>query len=1698
MADFLEAANFVYSQSASATPAPDLTVLTYDGIGEFSPSNELSDGFYAEAFIDTATHQVIIAFEGTNPTLATAYGSGTLAADLSLFLGGSPQVLADAVSFAQEVETVAAFNGISASNIFVTGHSLGGAEAEAVNQALGLGGVTFGAPGISTSATSANLVNYVDYGDPVGNLGTDTQAGPYYSLPGIQHVGPVVPVGNPSSSLSLETEGKIYSALTSLLSDQSGLLFKLIPYGSLTEAAALVADIGAAGVNIFENHLLPSTYIPDMGYSLNGTAVTPGANPIQTPAQVGGPSYSNGPTGSQGAADAIGSAISYSSISDSVSASGQLQRVTVDMTDGTSDVVNFDTSGGTWQEIDNIYNSWQSSGQLIESDQVNNDDSQTYTVYNVTGSVAAFASEVYQIDASGNLTSLTENFTDGNSLTFGAGTYSNIGFTAASDTLNVALTYLDTLAYNIATGTSVVTLADGLKFDISGGVDANIQSAGGSPLSVIASYLTDLGDPMTAAQINELNFNYLNPAGGAYGVTGTVQKVDDSHATVTYSVGQSGPGAVVAGQDTALITDYEQIGVDQDGNPIIGPVQVAAQAYNILDAYGDLSQDSISNVQELAVEGGVTLLNAQFTGFSAITGSGSITAADGGTFNLADANAAGNFTTLSAASWDGATLIGNNQDNQTLIASTYGNDTLEAGNGAADILRAGYGADTLIGGTGGDTFQVYSPAEGTVIEGNGGGNTLVASGDIAGATISGIQTLDNPSSLTLNAAELSGFSTIQNSGTLYAATGGTYQMPESSAAGITLAASSDAGTTLVGNNANSQTLQASGSGNDTLIAGNGEGDTLRAGGGVDTLIGGTGGDTFVAWNGLAAGSVIQGNGTGNALVTSGDLTGVAISGVQTLEIFDLNNINSRNWVALTASQLANFSSITGGVVEAATGYTIEAPEGGTYDISKISGAPNLIALSGEGTTLIGNNADGQFLQASSLGNDTLIAGNGAGDTLYAGDGVDTLIGGTGGDTFVEGGLAAGSVIQGNGSGNTLDTVGDLTRLSISGVQTLDFSDTITLNADQLAGFSAVQGSGTIDAASAGAYSLAGKSTASITLTAVSNAGTALIGDNANGEILNASASGNDTLEAGNGAGDVLIAGTGVDTIIGGTGGDTFELLGGFGNPGGLAAGSSIQGNGSGNVLDAFGDLSGVTISGVQTLDITNLGVLPGLGAGYAISLNAAAMSGFSTIIGSEGVGTIDAATGGVFDLSGKSTGNITLTALSNAGTTLIGDNAGGETLNASASGNDTLQAGSGNGDNINGGGGQDTLVAGSGQNDILIAGTGNTDMIAGSGGDWLFGGIGTGSDIFDLTAAAGHTLAYGGNGQNTAIFSKDRSAYNVTHVKASIGFETIVTDPSAGAVDTLRGIQTLQFADVTIPSYAPQDNFTGGTTSEILGWNPSTGVIGDFVMTGGVAGAFQDIAWVNPSSGYQVVGSGDFYGSGTADILLANSSGFIGQFEMSSNTATWQGIGLINSGAGWSVAGTGDFYGNGTDDILLANQSAGQIGEFEMNNGVATWQGIGTVNAAAGWAVAGTGDFFGNGTDDILLANQSAGQIGMFEMNKGVASWQGIGTVDAAAGWAVAGTGDFFGNGTDDILLANTQTGALGMFAMNNGVASWQSIGSVGAGWQVAGTGDYFGNGTSDILLQNAATGGIGMFAMNNGVASWQGIASLPAGWHVS
>ena len=99
--------------------------------------------------------------------------------------------------------------GYDTSDIFVTGHSLGGWEAEYVSQQTGLNGIGFESPGLNTTVpgngVDSGFVNVETYGDPAAFLATD--------LPGLQpfmpgyvpgggskpHYGSIVMVGDPTA-----------------------------------------------------------------------------------------------------------------------------------------------------------------------------------------------------------------------------------------------------------------------------------------------------------------------------------------------------------------------------------------------------------------------------------------------------------------------------------------------------------------------------------------------------------------------------------------------------------------------------------------------------------------------------------------------------------------------------------------------------------------------------------------------------------------------------------------------------------------------------------------------------------------------------------------------------------------------------------------------------------------------------------------------------------------------------------------------------------------------------------------------------------------------------------------------------------------------------------------------------------------------------------------------------------------------------------------------------------------------------------------------------------------------------------------------------------------------------------------------------------------------------------------------------------
>ena len=401
---------------------------------------------------------------------------------------------------------------------------------------------------------------------------------------------------------------------------------------------------------------------------------------------------------------------------------------------------------------------------------------------------------------------------------------------------------------------------------------------------------------------------------------------------------------------------------------------------------------------------------------------------------------------------------------------------------------------------------------------------------------------------------------------------------------------------------------------------------------MDTLTGGTGGDDLFLAEGttgastigsLAAGSSVTGNGTGNSLVASGDLTGVTISGIQTLETGSAIETDADTSITLTHAQFTGFTAIEGGGAGYVAGeFTLNAKDGGTFNLSSKDPAStdqfSMTALSNAGTTLIDNDGDQELLTASATGNDTLqagdgfedkliagagndaltagngiddtliagagtdtlTAGNGNGDTLQAGTGAVTMTAGTGtGDTFVASdGLASGSSVTAGGSGAILEAIGDISGATSSPASGHWRATTLrsprASSADSPPSRAADRAARFLHA-DAGTFDLSAKaaSTDAFDMTALANGGTTLIGNNGADEVLTASASGNDTLESGTGFLDTLIAGGGNDTLV--AGGDFATLIGGAGtdafvlhNP--LLAFDTVEGFTGADTIDLIG------------------------------------------------------------------------------------------------------------------------------------------------------------------------------------------------------------------------------------------------------------------------------------------------------------------------------------------------------------------------------------------------------------------------------------------------------------------------------------------------------------------------------------------------
>jgi hypothetical protein len=242
-------------------------------------------GFYGAALVGS-TGQVVIAFEGTNLyTGNNVFTTGQSLDDAAISAGVSAPSYSTAYDFTEAAIKDAETTGVGAAAISLTGHSLGGADAEAVAQMTGLPGITFGAPGIAMAAaasTASNFYDYVDEGDPVGNYAAGGNEDALLLADNIAHYGQAAFVGPYTNAALLLAASVAYVAAENSTSPT----YAAAEYAASTAAVALAT----------------SYYHPLTNYALDLSLTVPGASG----GLAGSPDPSAGGTGQIGLLDIPG------------------------------------------------------------------------------------------------------------------------------------------------------------------------------------------------------------------------------------------------------------------------------------------------------------------------------------------------------------------------------------------------------------------------------------------------------------------------------------------------------------------------------------------------------------------------------------------------------------------------------------------------------------------------------------------------------------------------------------------------------------------------------------------------------------------------------------------------------------------------------------------------------------------------------------------------------------------------------------------------------------------------------------------------------------------------------------------------------------------------------------------------------------------------------------------------------------------------------------------------------------------------------------------------------------------------------------------------------------------------------------------------------------------------------------------------
>jgi Ca2+-binding RTX toxin-like protein len=887
----------------------------------------------------------------------------------------------------------------------------------------------------------------------------------------------------------------------------------------------------------------------------------------------------------------------------------------------------------------------------------------------------------------------------------------------------------------------------------------------------------------------------------------------------------------------------------------------------------------------------------------------------------------------------GATLTGNALAD-TIIGNTLsGGNFISAGTGTnADSLVGGSGNDTLQGngrstlngGAGIDTFYVKAQNVATSTP----GDTILQTGANGLVVVKGNGTYD----LGKLGNQAQGISTLRSDG---------------SGSPVTLIGNNNAnGNLIVGTNiakGSNSLVAGNGSYNATLVASSTGNNTLIGNAGIDSIVAGAGNDfiSLASATSLSRDTVSAGLGTDTLALGAGTAADSLFGNVRGIEILSLGSFS---FVTLGgyAQTLAGVSTVIAGSGPDridASAYTTSLTIDASADLTN---ADLLIGAGTASTTF-------KLGSASALAASTVTGGNRS-DILAVTSGnlTDQSFAGVSGVEVLSLGalssVALGSVAQTSGISTVIggfgldvyqNVVGNFFLLGGNGANSVTLGSSSYLANDTINGFT---GSATLQIASSA-------NLGTNALTNVSNIGTLKLTSNSAVTL------------------DAAAQNAGIQTVIGGTGNDSFTQLA-FNTSSLLLDGSAGKGDsfslnalGASTVKGGRGTDTLILNAAIPALKGTNFANVSsveylGLTSATAITLDSGvAHAGISTIVGGTGSDSFtDAGTASKsFYITGSAASADLFTVTNSSriglgGDTILG-NGGTDTLAFSQADTDITDTAFKTVSSVE----VVTLIGGS---SIALASYAQAAHIS-----TVIGG--TGSDTFDASSFAGSLLLDGsrGTGDLFLINAAQFAAGNDT-VTGGTGSDTLLLATAAPSVADasfakVKGVEVLQLSSptsITMGSGAAN----AGITTVI------TGSGSDTVVATGYTNTLTNLFTIDASANFS---GGD---------LLQGSDAVANKFLFSKSVALSNST--VRGGAGTDTLAftdSDDFsdtsfrHVTGIEVLTLSSDSAVTLDAFGATSGIRT-------------IVGGDGSYSitqGSNDTNNLLVNLSAGSGGLLAVN---------------------------------------------------------------------------------------------------------------------